>query len=434
MAAMALAAALVAAAVSATPAAAEGKHRHKRAGHFPAACPPASSDPALKSFVPGDAWRFSKEFKFPFRGATDNGLGAIIWKYVPGVPIPRGHFPTPNLPTCRVGRFGTEDRGSIKAGEFFPMLEPVDGSFRYELKDTFDRPVATLQYFATPPVKYHPSKWGWFIDGKWAGHDATRAFELQGRACKFVAQESATGPVWVRDPNYLMIAFNPSLGSPGHPYSPRRTYALRVRAFIDRRAIPPALLEKADRYDFGCGAPVRPRWQQKRTLSWYVFHTGYGPGRSYMRGYYFGQRMRTLGTPPGPVKLFNNYPLSNYNPRPQFHHATYAMVATTAVAGGGMVRGIVRTTRDRLSLYDEMRYCDPNFTLRGARLKRGKARYAKSLFWPPETFSPGNRPAVRWVFGRIDPDPKTLTAFQAAADHNKASPRLFAWMPIYCDR
>jgi hypothetical protein len=110
------------------------------------------------------------------------------------------------------------------------------------------------------------------------------------------------------------------------------------------------------------------------------------------------------------------------------------MANTTAVAGGGIVRGIVQSTRDRFSLYDEMRYCDPNYTLRFMKLKKGKKLYPKSLYFRPYTYSALNKQSVRWVFGRIEPDPQTLTAEQAIARNNPASQRLFAWFPIYCDR
>jgi hypothetical protein len=401
---------------------------------FPASCSALPDAPSFRRIPPGDAWRRSSTYDFPFRGWTDRGPGTILWKPIASSALRRAKYPAPNLPSCRVGRFGTEDRGTTKAGRHFAMLEPLDGVRSYQLRDTFDRPVAQLQYFADPPVKYHPSKWGWFIDGVWAGHDAARAFELQGRGCKLVAGQTATGWRWVRDSASVIVAFNPGLGSPGRGYAPRNTRALRVRAFVDRRAIPPALLAAADGYDFGCGSPVRGQWQPPRTLEQYVFDSRFGPNRSFLSGYYFGEGATALDLLPGEARLYNNYPLSNYNPRPQFNHAAYVMAATTGVAGGGMVRGVVRATRDQLALHDEMRYCDPNYTLRHAQITKGKKHYRKSLYWAPATYSRENRPAVRWVFGRIDPDPATLTPEQQAAAAGPVGERLFGWLPIYCDR
>ncbi|MGH2959017.1 MAG: hypothetical protein ACRDKE_05390, partial [Solirubrobacterales bacterium] len=94
----------------------------------------------------------------------------------------------------------------------------------------------------------------------------------------------------------------------------------------------------------------------------------------------------------------------------------------------------VQSTRDRFTLYDEMRYCDPNYTLRNMQLRKGKKHYKKSLYFPAYSFSAQNKKSVRWVFGRVEPDPSTLTAEQAIARNNPASQRLFAWYPIYCDR
>ncbi|MBJ7353363.1 MAG: hypothetical protein JHC98_00925 [Thermoleophilaceae bacterium] len=409
---------------------------------FAATCNPAAQSAAIPGFHSEDAWRETKAYKFPFYGWTPAGLNTITWKYITGSSVRKARYPTPNLPSCRIGRFGTEDRTSRKSSRFFESLEPIDGSTSYELKDTYDRPVATIVWTEDPPVKYHPSKWGWFINGKWAGHDATRAFEVQGNACKLVATTTTTVvdgvPVttrqWVRDPNYIMIAFNPSLGSPGKGYAPRHTSSLRVRAFVDRRAVPIAMLNAANKYDFGCGSTTVPARLEKQTLKQFMFESGFGPNRAYMKGYYFGEGANTLAVLPGEARLYNNMPYSNYNPRPQFNHATYAMINSTAVAGGGMVRGIVRSTVDRFTLFDEMRYCDPNYTLRNVQITRFKKHYKKSLYYAPESYSSRNRPAVRWVYGRLDPNPSTLTAEQALATQNPASVKLFAWMPIYCDR
>lgn len=425
---------LTAAVLGTAGAAGKPKPPRKTAEEFPERCATRAKTPALRDIPRYDAWRNSKAYAYPFFGHTPHGQGSIIWSKIKGAPLRSAPYPRPNLPTCRVGRFGTEDRGTDKAGKFIPMLQAIDGSRSYELKDTFDRTVATLQWLDDPPVKFHPSKWGWFINGQWAGHDATRAIEVQGNACKLVSVATASGPMWVRDPAYTMIAFNPSLGSPGRGYLPRRNKHLRVRAFIDRRALPSSVASYAAsrNHDFGCGESDVPPWQAESTLSDFQFRSDFGPGKEYMRGYYFGEGAVTRFVLAGERKLYNYMPYSNYNPRPLLNGAAYAMIASTAVAGGGMVRGLVRANVDRFTLYDEMRYCDPNYTLRNAQLVRFKRHLKKSRYFPPWTYNIANRPAVRWVFGRIDPDPATLTPDQAAATANLDSQHLFAWMPIYC--
>jgi hypothetical protein len=425
---------------TATPA--QAKPAKPKPNPFANTCNPVSTDPAVPSFHEGDAWRSSSAYKFPFYGWTARGMNTVIWQQITKQTIRKAPYPSPNLPSCRVGRFGTEDRSSRKNGPFIGMLEPINGSQTYEFRDTYDRHVATLQWLEDPPVKYHPSKWGWFIDDKWAGHDATRAFEVQGRACKLTAQtttevvDGATVTVnkWVRDPNFIMVSFNPTLGSPGNGATPRSSTTLRVRAFIDRAAIPPALLANADAHDFGCGSTALPQWQAPHTLNEFNFPSSYGPNKAYLRNYYFGESPTKVNLLPGESPQDNLIPYSNYTPRPWYNHATYAMINSTAVSGGGMVRGIVRSTVDTLALYDEMRYCDPNYTLRNMQLVRNKKHYKKSAYFAPATFSAQNRPGMRWVYGRIDPNPSTLTPEQALATQNPLSVKLFAWMPIYCDR
>lgn len=400
------------------------------AGRFyPESCKRHSSDLAIRSNPPRDAWRYTRAYPYPFPGWTPHGRGRIIWRRVAGTKKKK-HYPAPNLPSCRVGRFGTEDRATRKSGKHFKMLLPVEGQLRYELKDTFDRRVATIAFHANSPISGRPSKWGWYVNGHWAGHSAKRAFEAQGEACKLVAENGR----WVRDPRYMMVAFNPSLGSPGHRTRPRRTMHLRVRAFIDRRAVPERLRDHAERFDFGCGATELEKRKRDRRLGVVRFRSGVTHGAGRLRGYYFGEATQLLYEQPRGKHLYNHYPLRNYNTRPQFHYATYAMINSTGVAAGGMVRGIVRSRRDRFARFDEMRYCDPNYTLRPIKLKRGRHKLKRSRFFLPVTYRHRNRPAVRWVYGRIDPDPATLTSEQALAAKNPLSEQLFAWMPIRCRR
>lgn len=424
-----IAAAALAAGLLALPTAASG-------GHFPAACAPSSHDPAFRDFHKSDAWRYSSAYRFPFFGWTQHGRARLIWRPVGGFPGARHSYPAPNLPSCRVGRFGTEDRATRKGGRHFKSLLPVDGQTVYALRDTFDRPVATLTFHQSSPISGRPSRWGWYVDGRWAGHGASRAFEAQSEACKLVAEPTGDAGrwAWVRDPRYVMIAFNPTLGRHSRRFTSRQAVRRRLRAFVDRRAVPPRQLDVASRYDFGCGASALPVRVGEGKLPAVFFRSGVTRSGKRIRDYYFGEATQVLNHRPNGKHLYNHYPLRHYNPRPQFNHATYAMASTTGIAAGGMVRGVVRSTIDRFTLLDEMRYCDPNYSLRRMRLRRGGKKIKRSKYLVRATYSSRNRPAARWVFGRIDPDPATLTPEQLAAARNSASQQLFAWMPRRCGR
>lgn len=427
--------------VAATAADAQTKKRPK-ASPADTACSPVPADPTLSSFPRGDAWLSSKAYAFPFRGYTPRGTGPVIWKKIKQTAARRTHYPAPNLPSCRIGLRGTEDRTSRKASKYFEMLKPVDGQRNYVLRDTFDRPVASLEWKTKSPIARLPNRWGWYVGTKWAGRDATRAFEVQGNACKLISvpvQANVNGQLvtthqWIRDQRYVMIAFNPSLGTTVRKNRPNQTRALRVRAFIDRRALPGWANHVANRYDFGCGAsPLGPMIPQM-LLGKYVFKSGYGPRRQYIVGQYFGESASPMDLLPGETKIHNNMPYSAYNPKPRFNNAVYSMINTTGIAGGGMVRGISRAGVDRFTLLDEMTYCDPNYTLRKMLLKRHGRRVSKWSYFELASFNRENKPTVRWVFGRIDPEVSTLTPEQAVATSNPLSAGLYAWMPISCDR
>lgn len=407
-----------------------------KADYFPQSCQRASLDPAVRTLKKADSWRFSKPYKFPFYGYTERGRNTVIWGFIKGSAVRKAPYPSPNLPSCRVARFGTEDRAAHKAGKYFAMLEPVDGQRSYQFRDSFDRPIANLVWRDKSPVSYHPSRWGWYINGKWAGHDATRAFELQATACKLVPTPDlvAGGWKWNRDSRYVMVSFAPNLGSPGRGAAPKGVKSLRVRAFLDRRAVPAALQWYADTYDHGCGSSLLAPMLAPTLLRAPTFSSGISAARDHLRGYYFGEGKTTIATLPGERRIDNKFALSVYNPRPHYNHATYVMVNTTGVAGGGIVRGIVQSTKDRLTVLDEMRYCDPNYTLRGMQIRKGKKHYKKSLYFEPYTFSAQNQPAVRWIFGRVDPDRSTLGPEAQAASINPVGPGLFGWFPIRCDR
>lgn len=422
--------------------AADARKSSKRATTETPVCSPVPADKNLSKFPAGDAWLSSRAYKFPFRGYTPRGKGPVIWKKIKQSAVRRTHYPAPNLPSCRVGRRGTEDRTSRKAGRFFKTPRVVDGKRSYLLRDTFDRPVATISWTRKSPIKRLPNRWGWYVNNKWAGRYARRAFEVQGNACKLRLVSSnqlingvpTTVHQWVPDTNYVMIAFNPALGSPNRKWRPNQTRKLRVRAFIDRRALPSWANRAANRHNFGCGSstlgPIIPQMR----LGAYHFKSGYGPRRQYIVGQYFGESASPLDLLPGEKKIHNNIPYYSYNPKPQFHNAVYAMINTTGIAGGGMVRGIARANSDRFTLLDEMSYCDPNYTLRRMLLRRHGKRVSKWRYFELATFNRKNKPTVRWVFGRIDPGVGTVSPEAQAASANPTSAALYAWMPIRCDR
>ncbi len=407
---------------------------------YPESCQPVPADKTLSSFHAGDAWNYTKSYKFPFYGyvGTDKGkavFGSVIWKKIASKyrSVRKAKYPTANLPSCRVARYGTEDRVTRKASRWFEWPLPVDGAYTYAFKDTYDRTVATLTWDDVSHTKSKPNQYGWYLNGRWAGHDAKRAFEVQGNACKLY-YDSNTG-TFRRDPRYIMATFNAGLGQakPG-VNGPKHTGWYRVRAFIDRRAIPADLLAAADRHDFGCGQSALPPMQPSRLFTADSFKSGWGPAHSYLYGQYIGEGAATLVLLPGEKRIYNNYRLNVYNPKKQFENATYAMASTTSVAGGGMVRGIVRSHIDNFTLLDEMRYCDPNYTLRNMQITRFKKHYRKDKYFLPGLYSKKNRKNVRWLFGRFDPAPGSLPPDQQAGATNPASAALYAWTPIACDR
>lgn len=407
-----------------------------------AVCAPKPADKTLSSFPSGDAWTSPRAYKFPFLGYTPRGKNTVIWKKITGSRERRTHYPAPNLPSCRVGLLGTEDRTSRKAGRFFETPKSVGGARNYTLTDTWGRTVAQIEWKDASPIKRLPNRWGWYVNGTWAGHDATRAWEVQGNACSLAAVTIPTlvnGQVvneyrWVRDMSRTMVAFNPALGSPGGKTRPGKTSHLRVRAFIDRSVLPGWANLVSNRHDFGCGASALPPRTPTSMVSIPTFKSGYGAHRQSLVGQYFGEGASPVELLPGETKAHNNMPLSTYAPKYNFGGATYAMNNTTGVSGGGMVRGIFRSYVDNFTMVDEMAYCDPNYTLRNMLLKRNGKRVSKWSYFELAHFSRENKPTVRWVFGRIGPEPSTLSPEGQAALGNPASLGLFAWIPIGCDR
>lgn len=423
------------------PQASVAKKRHARSSGE--ACAGASPNGAMPALPARDVWPSSAPYKFPFPGVPAAGKNAVLWKKLSSGGR-RTHYPAPNLPSCRVGVRGSEDRMTRKVGRYLESLQPIDGAYSYAIVDSFGRELTTIHWEDDSLIRRHPERWGWYVGAKWAGHDATRAFEVQGSACKLAVMPETTvtgnppAPVttyrWVRDPSFVMVAFNPVLGSPNRRYRPNRTSALKVRGFVDRRALPEWMGEEADYHDFGCGGTALTPFLAPQAVADHGFKSGYGPDRQYMIGQYFGETAVQLELVPGENRTHNNMPYSVYNPKSQFNNATYAMVNTTGVAGGGMVRGVVRSGADQITMYDEMSYCDPNFTLRNMLLKRNGRRVSKWKYFELADFARQNAPMVRWVFGAIDPSLMTIGTEAAAASANPASVRLLAWLPIRCDR
>ncbi|MFY9487520.1 MAG: hypothetical protein WAP35_02325 [Solirubrobacterales bacterium] len=408
------------------------------------ACSSAPGNRSRPAIPQSDVWRSSSAYSFPFNGYTPTGKGKILWKKIKYNALRRTHYPAPNLPSCRIGVRGAEDRTSRKVARYVERLNPINGERAYILRDSFDRPVAVLRWEPKSLIKRYPERFGWHVDGKWAGHHARRAFEIQGEACKLriqtdivmVGTPPAPVPVrrWVRDRAYAMIAFNPALGSPGGKTRPRKTSDLRIRAFVDKRAIPWGMGKAVSSTDFGCGTAPIPPMLTGQPLGNPVFKSGYGPGRAHMIGQYFGESASPAELLPGENKIHNNMPYNAYNAKPQFYNAVYAMHNTTGIAGGGMVRGIARAETDEFILHDEMSYCDPNYTLRHMLLKRNGRRVSKWSYFELANFSAGNTPTVRWVYGELRPALSTLSGEGIEASANPASQKFYAWMPVNCDR
>ncbi|HEV7918312.1 MAG TPA: hypothetical protein VGO97_01940 [Solirubrobacterales bacterium] len=408
-------------------------------------CAARPGDRARPAVRPTDIWASSAPYRFPFNGFTPRGRGTVLWKKLVSHSMRRTHYPAPNMPSCRLGRRGGEDRMTRKSGQFTSTLQPIDGARNYDLRDSFGRQVGTLQWLDDSPQRRRPERYGWYLNGKWAGHGATRAFEIQGEACKLrvdtvtslvgAPPTPVTTRAWVRDRGFAMVAFNPALGSADRKNRPRRVSDLKIRAFVDKRAIPSWAFPRMTGGDFGCGTQVGAEpIVGPQPLSYVNFRSGYGPSRQYMIGQYFGESATQLKLMAGEKRVHNNMPYDVYNARPAFNGAMYAMINTTGVAGGGMVRALVRGGSDQFTLYDEMTYCDPNFTLKNMLLKRNGARVSKWNYFELANFSSRNQPVVRWVYGAITPGPETLAPEQAEALQNPASQRIFAWIPLPCDR
>lgn len=405
-----------------------------RKGHTAGApCTAVPTGRARPTLQQVDIWASAAPYRFPFNGYTPKGRAPVIWRKIKNSNVRRGLYPAPNLPSCRLGRRGGEDRMTRKASQFTSSLMPIEGLRNYVMKDSFDRPVAEITWVDQSPNPRRPQQYGWYIDGKWAGHGATRAFEIQGEGCKLRVDPATRS--WVRDRGYVMIAFNPALGSPDRRYRPRKTAQLRIRAFVDKRALPPWAMLFIQGGDFGCGEPVgEAPVVGPQPLADPNFQSGYGPQRQYMTDQYFGEAAMQPNLLEGERKEHNNMPLDAYNARPQFAHAMYANVNTTGVAGGGMVRAIVRAGADSFTLHDELTYCDPNYTLKHMLLRRNGQRVSKWQYFEFATFSERNNPSVRWVYGQITPGAATLTPEGLDAAANPANQALYAWVPLRCDR
>lgn len=415
----------------------------------PETCAVGQSAPFQPVVHKEDVWAKNSSYKFPFYGWSAYHAkrrtpvrSTVLWKRISNGSGRKAYYPAPNMPSCRTGRRGIEDRSSFKALTYTGTLYALDGVTRsFVLKDSFDRFVATLDYRTRSPIKRLPSRYGWYINDKWAGHDAEKMFEIQGKACKLSpvpVTDPVTGAivryVWVRDPTQMMIAINPALGSPNGNSRPYNLAGLKIRAFIPIEAIPGGLRYLANRYDFGCGADggLPPLLPPQPTMA---FNIKSGTADNYMQNQYFGEgAVQGEALLPGEKKIYNNMPYSNYNFDPQLGNTMYLANNTTGVASGGMVRALIRGGIDQFSLIDEMTYCDPNYTLKNMRIFSRGNRVSKAIYFPQRSYDPRNKPGVRWVYGEVTPDPATLSPEGQIAATQADSMKIFGWLPIYCDR
>lgn len=243
-----------------------------------------------------------------------------------------------NLPELRRARAGTRDIGSqawARRGRRLNMRRPLNflegnpragGRQVWPLLDSLGRRLAVLEH--------HSNRWELldpetgevlYTDRRLDGDQ----LEVQGRGCM-------TSPGLER--RHALLAFRPNDpledGSGLVPF--------RLRAFIDRRALPARnsrgqLIRGAvDAFDVGCGGSPLPV-----SATQPVRDPGFDADDRFLGEDGFA---RTLAT---------------YNAKPAFGGAIYLLANTSGVHGGGIVRGVVRAG-DRFGRIDGFSYCDPN--------------------------------------------------------------------------
>jgi hypothetical protein len=223
----------------------------------------------------------------------------------------------------------------------------------WPLLDSFGRTVIILEH--------HSNRWE-LVDpdtGRALYEDRRRDADqlvVQGRGCM------AT-PALER--GHALVAFDANQAPDGGG----SFVQFRLRAFIDRRALPArnsrgqVVRGALDAYDVGCGGSPLPI------------------GTTFpIRDPGFDTDDRFVGED-GVART-----LATYNAKPIFGGAIYLTANTSGVHGGGIVRGLVRMG-DRFGRVDGFEYCDPNVppgVPRRVRWSYGRVQGTRMWGWLPE--------------------------------------------------
>jgi hypothetical protein len=275
------------------------------------------------------------------------------------------------LPPSRRGRHGALDAGTqalASKGRLINMRRYIasldrnpeeDHRRRWPLVDSLGRPLALIEQ--------HDDRWE-LLDpvtrsSIYVDHVLNpRKLLVQGRGA--MASDDL-------EESHALLAFNAGdrstipQGASIVPY--------RVRAFIDRRALPghnsawQRIRGAIDRYAAGEG-DAEPGSAEPQTQP--LADPGFDSNADKFVGH--DGRARTYAT---------------YNAKPPYGGAMYLLINTPGVLGGGIVRGVVRAG-DGFEPLDEFGYPDPNVRL-------------------------GARPVATWLYGRV------------------SGTRLAGWVPVH---
>ena len=281
-------------------------------------------------------------------------------------PYPYGGIPY-NLPEARHAGRGTRDLGTdawARRGRRLSMRRALndlegnparDGRAVWRLVDSFGRALAILEQ--------HSNRWDVndASTGRLIYSDRRRdvdQIQVQGRGCMATA---------ALERRHALIAFQAN----DPPEEGDTVVPFRLRAFVDRRALPLRNRRRqlvrgvVDSYDVGCGGSPLDTTSVRAVSDPDFESTQRFVGEDGIR--------RTYAT---------------YNAKPIYRGAIYVLANTPGVHGGGIVRAVIRTG-DRFAVVDGFDYCDPNV---------------------PE----GEPARVRWSYGRV------------------AGTRIWGWLPERC--
>jgi hypothetical protein len=271
------------------------------------------------------------------------------------------------LPDARVARNGIVDAGTqalARSGQQINMRQrldalepqPVSGLRRWPLVDSLGRELAQLEKLGNRWQLLEPGGG----DVIYMDQQNSRGHLLvQGRGC-MVNDEL--------EESHALVAFNAG---------DRRTLPegasivpFRLRAFIDRRALPKrrgftrvrTMLD-----DFFAGSDADPG--------------GHGPVDE-LADPGFSSSERFLGID-GRARTY-----ATYNGKPPYHGAIYISINTTGVHGGGIVRGVAQVG-DEIERVDEIGYGDPNSESGTpvATWYYGRVAGTRLAGWIPERYS-----------------------------------------------